>query len=184
MSTYLVIFGAAVRADGTPSGSLARRVSGALDYSRGRSSRIRSPFKFLATGGVGRHGPAEAFVIRDLLLRQGVSLDDVLIEDRARDTLESILLCNDLLARRDDVELVVPCTSRYHVPRCALLFRLAGYPVASPRMPSDAPHLVRWKRIFYVLKEFVALPYDALLLTWHLARKRASRRLPIKSEQD
>jgi uncharacterized SAM-binding protein YcdF (DUF218 family) len=159
MTVYFVIFGAAVRPDGTPSGSLTRRVEGAVALARDVRARV-----FLATGGIGRYGPAEASVIRDLLIAAGVAQQEILIEDQATDTLQSVLLCHDILRRRSDVESIVPCSSGYHNLRCALLFRLLGYRVRIGRMPADLPHLGFWKWSRYLLKEVIALPYDAALL--------------------
>jgi uncharacterized SAM-binding protein YcdF (DUF218 family) len=172
VSVYLIIFGAAVRADGSPSGSLARRVEGAVAFAR----TVANP-KFIATGGVGRHGPAEAVVIRELLMRDGIGQQDILLEDRARDTLDSIELCDAILAKCTDVEVVVPCTSTYHIPRCAMLLRMLGYTIRIAPMPADQPHLSLPKWLFYVIKECVALPYDALVLFLrHWVMRRIVRR--------
>jgi uncharacterized SAM-binding protein YcdF (DUF218 family) len=159
MSIYLIVFGAAVRSDASPSGSLKRRVEGALAF----ACTISGP-KFIATGGLGRFGPEEAVVIADLLVKNGIPRQAILVEDKARDTLESIELCHEILKRQSDVEAIVPCTSPYHVPRCALLFRLLGYQALVAPMPRDRPNLPLWKWTWYVLKEFLATPYDALLL--------------------
>jgi uncharacterized SAM-binding protein YcdF (DUF218 family) len=154
-----VIFGAAVKPDGRPSGSLQRRVDGAVAIAETLGEGL-----FLATGGQGRFGAPEANVIRDLLMARGVQPDRILLEDQAHDTLESVRLCDAILRARGDVGLVVPCTSGYHLPRCALLFRLLGYPVRTWPMPGDRPHLGGFKWLRYVAKEVIALPYDAVLL--------------------
>ena len=167
MSAYLVVFGAAVKEDGTASGSLERRVRGALDFARSAAQPC-----FIATGGQGRYGPPEAWVIREMLLAAGVAPDRILIEDQARDTLESVVLCSKLLSQRNDVEFVVPCTSRYHLPRCALLFRLAGFRVEVPPMPEESQYLGRAKWARYLLKEVIAIPYDALLLLGRIGRSK------------
>ncbi|MEO8317090.1 MAG: YdcF family protein [Bradyrhizobium sp.] len=169
MAVYFVIFGAAVRADGTPSGSLARRVEGALALARDVRPRL-----FLATGGVGRYGPAEAQVIRNLLLAAGAQEQEILTEDRATDTLQSVLFCHAILRGRSDVDLLVPCSSGYHNFRCALLFRILGYSVRIGRMPPELAHLGLWRWSRYVVKEIVALPYDAALLLC----RRLLNRLP------
>jgi uncharacterized SAM-binding protein YcdF (DUF218 family) len=169
MATYFVIFGAAVRADGKPSGSLARRVEGALALAKDVRPRV-----FLATGGVGRYGPAEAEVIRDLLLAAGVQEKEVLIENRATDTLQSVLFCHTILRGRSDVDLLVPCSSNYHNFRCALLFRMLGYRIRIGRMPAELSRLGPWKWSRYVAKEILATPYDAALLLFC----RLTRRLP------
>lgn len=159
MSVYLVIFGAAVRPDGTPSGSLSRRVEGALAIAREIPNAM-----FLATGGVGRYGPSEATIIRGLLVAAGTDPGHILIEDHAKDTLQSVLLCDRILRSRLDIELLIPCSSGYHNMRCALLFRMLGYRVEVRPMPKDRPHLPRWKWLLYIVKEAIALPYDAALL--------------------
>ena len=169
MATFFVIFGAAVRADGTPSGSLARRVEGALALAADVRPRV-----FLATGGVGRYGPAEAHVIRDLLLVAGALEKEVLTENQATDTLQSVLFCHAILRGRSDVDLLVPCSSNYHNFRCALLFRMLGYRVRIGRMPAELSQLGPWKWSRYVAKEILATPYDATLLLFY----RLSNRLP------
>ncbi|MBL8773483.1 MAG: YdcF family protein [Phenylobacterium sp.] len=166
MAAYLVIFGAAVKADGQPSGTLRRRVEGALAIGRDLPDPV-----YLPTGGQGRHGPAEAAIMRDLLLAGGAPADRIVVEDRARDTLESVERCHALLAARGDAQAVIPCTSRYHIPRCALLFRILGYPVRTFPMPADRPHVGWRKWLTYVAKECLALPYDAVLL---LSRRHRS----------
>src|SRR4051794_19217625 len=105
MTAYFVIFGAAVRADGTASGSLSRRVKGALALAEEAHPRM-----FLATGGKGRYGPAEARVIHDLLVASGIQEQEILIEEKAIDTLQSVLSCHDILRPRNDVDLLVPCS--------------------------------------------------------------------------
>lgn len=161
MTTYLIIFGAAVRRDGSPSGSLLRRVEGAFHYEQAHQS---SKIKYLATGGVGRYGPAEAIVMRNLLLERSVSSDKIILETEATDTLESVMHCNKILSRHADVDLLVICTSNYHQIRCATLLRILGYKVTLPSMAPEIQFLGVWKWSKYVLKECLALPYDVVLL--------------------
>jgi uncharacterized SAM-binding protein YcdF (DUF218 family) len=159
-SDYFVIFGAAVRADGSPSGTLQRRVEGAVALAQGSRSA-----KFVATGGVGRFGPAEADVMRQLLLERGVGDDRILRERKASDTLSSIVNCKAILeANRDDLGQVYVCSSAYHNPRCAWLFRLLGIKARWGAMPADAPHLPLGKLAYFYLKEPPAAVWDTLLL--------------------
>ena len=127
---------------------------------------------FLATGGVGRHGPAEALVMRNILLENGAPEGRILLETRASDTLESVRLCTRMLRARPELQPLLVCSSDYHNPRCVLLFRIAGFRCWSEPTPSDRPHLGTWKWTCYVLKEFLATPWDALLL---LALKMTDR---------
>ena len=65
--TFLIIYGAAVKAGGAPSGSLLRRVQGAWEISQ----RLATPCYFIVTGGVGKYAPSEAHVMQKLLLNLG-----------------------------------------------------------------------------------------------------------------
>ncbi len=160
MSDILVIFGAAIRPDGRPSGTLRRRVWGAHRF----GTRLEAPV-YLVTGGVGRHGPAEAAVMREQLLGYGVPDTRIVVEDQATDTLSSAILCWRMLRDRDDGTTVYVCSSPYHVPRCRLLLRILGIKTAPAHMPGDRHPLGTAKWLYYVLREAVALPYDAIIMT-------------------
>ena len=159
MSVYFIIFGAAVGDDGRPSGTLRRRVAGALAAARGVAQA-----RFMPTGAAGMNGFVEAEAMAGLLRQAGVADDAIILEPRARDTLESVRFCDALLRTQDDVDQVVPCTSRYHLPRCATLLRLCGWRVRLAPMPGDRGQLPAGKLVRFWLKEALALPYDAALL--------------------
>jgi uncharacterized SAM-binding protein YcdF (DUF218 family) len=164
---YIVIFGAAVRADGSASGSLQRRCDNAVRH--GGAGPV-GPF-YLPTGGVGRHGRAEALVMRDILLELGVAESRILVECAARDTLESVRLCTRLLNRRPDLSRVLISTSSYHRLRCTLLFSLAGFDSTALPTASDRPYLGLGKWLRYVAKEVLTTPWDAAWLLWHRFRR-------------
>ena len=170
VAVYSMILGACVTPNGSPNATLARRVEGALAEARDVRPRM-----FVATGGVSDVGPAEGRVIARLLAAAGVDESEILVEDRATDTLQSVLFCDALLRPRGDVECIVPCSSSYHNLRCAVLLRILGYPVRHGPMSPDLPHLGAWKWSRYVFKEILALPYDATLL-WLRNSTRAARR--------
>ncbi len=160
MSNILVIFGAAIRPDGKPSGTLRRRVWGAHRF----GTRLDEPF-YLVTGGVGRHGPPEATVMRAQLLGYGVSEERIIVEDQGTDTLSSAILCWRILRDRDQSTAVYVCSSPFHIPRCRLLLRILGLRTAAARMPGDRHPLGTVKWLYYVLREAAALPYDAIVMT-------------------
>ena len=125
----------------------------------------------IPTGAVGDHGPAEAKVVKDALIADGVSPKRIVMELNGRDTLESVRFCHKLIQRRGDCERIVCCTSRYHQPRCALLLRLLGYRVVLPKIPITRGRLSRFGVVRLFVRELAALPYDSLLL---LAGQKAS----------
>ncbi len=153
----IVIFGAAVRPDGTPSRALRQRVEAAVACGRRLPDALYVP-----TGGVGRHGPAEAEVMARLLRAAGIAETAILCEPTGTDTLSSVRAVARLL--RGQRAPVYAATSAYHLPRCLLLLRMAGLPAsACPAPPNTAAR--RWKtRWFWRLREGAALPFDAGLL--------------------
>ena len=165
----IIIFGAAVRPDGSASPALRRRVEAAAAFGAGLPGPLYVP-----TGGQGRHGPAESAVMAALLRERGVSPDRILEEPTGTDTLSSVLACAALLRARGHAgsgRPVFAATSGYHLPRCLLLLRLAGLP-ASPAPPPEADP--SWPRRWYWrLREAPALPYDAALMLAARLRGRA-----------
>ena len=156
---YIVIFGAAVRPGGRPSPALRQRIDGALAWARDHPGAMLLP-----TGGVGAHGPAEAMVMKRTLVDAGIAASRIIVERHGRDTLESVRLCHRILQDRGDCRRVICCTSRYHQPRCALLFRLLGYRVIIPDVPNRMGRMSRRTYGRMVAREVAATPYDGLLL--------------------
>jgi len=156
---YYVIFGAAVKENGEPSGTLARRTMGAFALSQKQGNAC-----FLATGGKGRYGDSEASVIAKLLLAKGVTREHILLDEHASDTLESIVNCSAILKQQANASSIYTCSSPYHNWRCQILFRLSGVKAVRGDMPSDRPALGTRKWLFYYCRELVAIPWDIFLL--------------------
>ena len=159
----IVIFGAAVRPDGTASRALRLRTEAAAAFGR----RLADPL-YVPTGGVGRHGVAEAVVMAGLLAGLGVPAASVLLEDSATDTLSSVRAVRRLLIGHRGP--VFAASNAYHLPRCVVLLWLAGLR-ARPALPPRVPAARGWRRRwFWRLREAAALPYDvAVLLALRLA---------------
>lgn len=155
---YLVIFGAAVKPDGQPSGTLQRRVQGAWQLAKQHNTAV-----FIVTGGEGKHGPAEGLVMKRLLLDMGADESRILVEDRAQDTLQSVIYCADILRQQgNNAREVIVCSSSYHNYRCQMLFRMWGIPCRRGEMPGDRAALGTAKWLYYYFREAVAIPWDFL----------------------
>ncbi len=153
----IVIFGAAVRPDGTASRALRLRTEAAAAF----GARLADPL-YVPTGGVGRHGAAEAVVMAGLLAGLGVRAGSIVVEDSATDTLSSVRAVRRLLAGHRGP--VYAASSAYHLPRCVVLLWLAGLP-ARPAPPPRVPAAQSWRRRwFWRLREAAALPYDVVVL--------------------
>ncbi len=159
MTAVIIIFGAAVRPGGRPSGAMLGRVEAALAC----AARLGDA-TFMPTGGQGRFGKPEAEVMRDLLLQAGVSADRIEPEPTGTNTIRSVLACACLL--RGHRGPVYVATSAYHLARCVLLLRLAGIralPCRPARLPASSARLKRW---YWRLREFAAVPVDSVLILW------------------
>ncbi len=161
----IVIFGAAVRPGGQPSGAMLDRVRAAF-----RLGERLPDVLYMPTGGVGQHGPAEAEVMAGLLRDRGVPSDHIRTEPTGTNTISSVRACARML--RGHTGPVYAATSAYHLPRCVLLLRLAGLQArACPPSLGAASSSLR-KRWYWRLREVPAIPVDAALLGWHRLRGR------------
>jgi len=107
-----------------------------------------------------------------LLRSLGVPAGRIRQEPTGTDTLSSVLACAAVLRGlgHGGGDPVWAATSGYHLSRCLLLLRLAGFaarPVPPP--PASAGWGARW---YWRLREVPALPYDAMLLGWARLRGR------------
>ncbi|MCB4821336.1 YdcF family protein [Roseicella aerolata] len=159
--TPIIIFGAAVRPDNSPSPALRRRVEAAARFGAGLPDAL-----YLPTGGKGRHGEAESTVMAALLRELGAAPDRIREEPTGTDTLSSVRACRALLRDLGHQGPVFAATSRYHLPRCLLLLRIAG--LAARPVPIGPSRADRWTlRWYWRLREVPAIPYDAALMLWH-----------------
>ncbi len=162
----IVIFGAAVRPDGTASETLHRRVEAAFRFGGPAAA-------YLPTGAVGRYGPSEASIMAGLLTGYGVPPERIMLEETGTDTLSSARACAALLRGRTGP--VFAASSGYHLPRCLLLLRLAG--VFARACPAPRPVAEWHMRWYWRLRECAALPVDAALsLAGRIRAGRPGRR--------
>jgi uncharacterized SAM-binding protein YcdF (DUF218 family) len=137
----IVILGAAVRPDGTPSESLRARVNGALEAWRdGLAPRI------VCTGAHHARPPGEAVVAAGLLRDAGVPEHALALEDKSRTTLGNLRFARGLLHGARPRILVV--TEPFHMGRALRIAREEGFdahpwPVTSLAWERPASR-VRW----------------------------------------
>lgn len=160
----VVIFGAAVRLDGSPSETMRRRVIAAAQAGMGLIVPLYVP-----TGGLGLGGVTEAALMRRLLEEGGVAPGDILEEPTGTDTLTSAFAVAALLRGREDIARVLAVSSGYHLARCVMLLRVAGLRAERGAAAQPGPGFSEWR---WRLREVPAIPYDAVAGAWR-ARRRA-----------
>lgn len=164
MRPVIIIFGAAVRPDGSPSGAMRYRVEAALETGRGLTEPL-----YLPTGGQGRFGKPEGDVMADLLEAGGVPRGQILVEPTGRNTVRSVLACRAMLGRT--WAPVYVATSGYHMPRCVVLLRLVGLRARPGVLRPQIASRDAVKRWYWRLREVPAVPIDGLLVLLMRARR-------------
>ena len=130
----------------------------------------RPPLLLLSGGGAG--SVPEAEIMRRMALARGVPDAALLVEPGSRDTIENARESARLLRPRGG-RVVLLVSDRAHLPRAALLFRLAGLRVAG--WAGVPPPSILWE-IDADVRECVALPRSLAraLFCSILGRKRYS----------
>ncbi len=158
MAFAIVIFGAAVRPDGSPSPSLHRRIHYGLSQAR---HYLEAPV--FCSGGRISDGSSEASVMAAILAAHGISPDRLVLDEESRDTLQNVVAAaRFILARKLDGALL--CTDHYHAPRVRMLF--AGLGISSANMPSALGRgEIPWRHLIYMsAREVIAYIYDFLII--------------------
>jgi len=163
----IVIFGAAVMADGQPSPSLRRRIGyGVL----AAESWPQAPV--LCCGGLGAAPPSEASIMRRDLLTAGVSVERLMLDEASLDTLQSVVAAARLV-RQGGLDGCIICSDRYHLPRIRLLLAVLGVRTADGPTLRGRAGTRRYYWLKMHLREALAIPYDLAIV---LARRRGLMR--------
>lgn len=113
----VVVLGALVREDGTPSGSLRERIDAAYEFLSGDPDMV-----CIASGGQGENEPmSEAECIRSELVRRGIEPERIRLEDRSTNTGENLV--NSFALLPDTALRVGIVTNDFHVYRALALGR-------------------------------------------------------------
>jgi len=114
----IVIFGAVVRPDGSPSASLLRRIGFGLEAA---GEYLDAPI--LCSGGVCRPGPSEASIMAKVLLARGVAPERLVLDEKSLSTLDNVA-ATVAQVEAGGHPFVVACSDGYHLPRIRLLLAL------------------------------------------------------------
>jgi len=121
---YIIVLGCAIRRDGTPTPLLRSRLDRALDFAREQERQTGRAPVFVLSGGQGSDEViSEAECMARYLTEQGVSEEQMILEDRSTDTEENMRNSRELIFARDPAARVAFSTTNYHVFRSGLKAR-------------------------------------------------------------
>lgn len=136
-SDAIIVLGAQVKADGTPSVALERRLTAALEAYHADEQLI------ICCGAQGGDEPAaEGDVMRAWLLKRGVREEDVVAETASFNTRENLDNARAIMQAHDLSQALV-VTSDYHVPRALALCRQAGISATGKGSPSKPEYFLK-----------------------------------------
>ncbi len=136
-SDVIIVLGAQVKEDGTPSVALERRLTAAL------KSYEQDPQLIIVCGAQGINEPrAEGDVMRDWLLARGVRSEDVVAETASFNTRENLVYAKAIMEHRGLGQALV-VTSDYHVARALELCRQVGISATGKGSPSKPEYFIK-----------------------------------------
>ncbi len=150
---YLVVLGAGVKEDGTPTLSLANRLERSIIYAEKHPETL-----IVVSGGQGRTEPmSEAEAMAQYLVDRGVKPERIIIEDRATSTMENFKYTREIIGNQDEIAFV---TNDFHVFRSSILARRNGFTAYGYGTQTPGIVLVNsYLREFFALGKSLILDY-------------------------
>jgi SanA protein len=140
----VVVFGAGLWRDGTPSAVLRDRIATAAKlYFTGRTEK-------LLMSGDNSFGYNEPVAMRDYALGLGIPAQDIVLDYAGRRTYDTCLRAREIF----QVDSAILVTQAFHLPRALYVCNQLG--VRAVGVPADIREYRRFARIYWNLRETVA----------------------------
>lgn len=137
-----------------PSGALEERLEVAADYLNKHTGSY-----CIVSGGQGEDEDySEATVMKKYLIDSGINRSRIIMEEKSKNTKESIKMCGDIIKTGSYNENMIICTNGYHQYRCGIYcdqYQFANYALSVPFNIKTDP--------VYIMREIMAIVYDFLL---------------------
>ena len=134
----IIVLGAQVQPDGTPSIQLGWRLDAAAEAYR------QKPVPVIVCGAKGKDEPMpEAETMKAYLMLHGVSKSDILTDPDSFNTRQNLQNAAKLLEAKPDVRKVLIVTSDYHVPRSLALARDLGFDAVGMGSPCKQEYWIK-----------------------------------------
>lgn len=154
-NSTIITLGAMVRPDGTPSGSLYRRINACYDYLIENKSA-----KAILSGGKGSNEPiSEAQCMYNELISKGISKDRLFIEDKSTNTDTNLINSYKIIEENNLSENIAIATDGYHQLRARIIAKRQGKNGKIGAVKSITPKSVL---ATYWVREWFAIPVELL----------------------
>lgn len=124
---YIIILGCQMKKDGTLTKLLKGRVDRAIEFSKMQKDNTNKDIIFIPSGGKGNDEIiSESLAMKNYLLKQGIKEENILMEDKSKNTFENIKFSNELIKANNENAKVAFSTTNYHVFRAGNFAALQG----------------------------------------------------------
>ena len=114
----ILILGCQIRKDGTVSNLLKGRVDRAIEFSKMQKEKTKKDIIFVPSGGKGDDEIiSEAQSMKNYLIEQGIKEENILMEDKSKNTFENIKFSNEIIKEKIENAKIAFSTTNYHVFR-------------------------------------------------------------------
>ena len=119
---YILILGCQIKKDGSLTKLLKARVDRAIAFSKMQKEKTGKDIIFIPSGGKGEDETiSEAQAMKNYLIDQGIKKENILIEDKSKNTFENIKFSNKIIKERDENANIAFSTTNYHVFRAGCI---------------------------------------------------------------
>ena len=125
---YVIVLGCRIRPDGTLYPLIRARVDRAIAFVRKQEAATGKRAVLIPSGGKGPDEPeSESAAMARYMRAQGISEEQILMEDRSKTTLENLRFSRRLINDRTGDARIAFSTSSYHVYRGGILAAQSGW---------------------------------------------------------
>lgn len=134
----IIVLGAQVKPDGTPSVQLGWRLDAACEAYRNK------PVPIVVCGARGKDEPmTEAEAMKAYLTANNIPEEDILIDPASFNTRQNLTNAAELLKQKDGIRQVLVVTSDYHVPRSLALAKDLGFDALGMGSPCKPEYWIK-----------------------------------------
>ena len=118
----IIILGCQIKKDGTLTKLLKGRVDRAIEFSKMQKEKTGKDIIFVPSGGQGADEvTSEAQAMKNYLLEKGIKEENILVEDKSKNTFENIQFSNSIINSKIPNAKIAYSTTNYHVFRAGCI---------------------------------------------------------------
>lgn len=119
---YIIILGCRIRKNGTLTPILKSRVDRAISFSKMQYDATGKDIIFIPSGGKGNDEVmSESMAIHNYLLEQGINKNNIIVEDKSKNTYENIKFSYRLINKKNKSANIAFSTTNFHVFRAGII---------------------------------------------------------------